>query len=92
MNERTVEVPLAPEEWEMVCRLRDVPPGRSRRELLALLRDLVTFAAAPGCSEMQADGVPCASVHASCDDCQRIASCLSRMRYLVGAPEVSGLA
>ena len=54
MNDSTLAMPLASDEWEVVCLLRDVPAGRSRRELLALLRQLVRFVAAPGCSEFQA--------------------------------------
>lgn len=88
MKERTVVTPLTPEEWEIVSLLRDVPAGRSRRQLLALLRELVSFVASPSCAEMQADGVPCPTAHSSCDECQRIDSCLARMRYLVGGPEL----
>ena len=87
MREPTVVTPLTPEEWEIVNLLRDVPTGRSRRQLLALLRELVSFVASPSCAEMQADGVPCPNAHSSCDECQRIATCLARMRYLVGGPE-----
>jgi hypothetical protein len=85
-------MPLAPEEWELVCLLRDVPEGRARRELMALLRELAAFVAAPGCVEAQADGVPCGTAHASCEECQRIGSCLSWMRGLVGAPPAGRLA
>jgi hypothetical protein len=92
MKEPTVVTPITPEEWELVCLLRDIPWGRSRGQLLALMRELVTFVASPSCSEAQADGVPCPTAHASCDECQHIHSCLARMRDLVGASEASDLA
>ena len=92
MKERTVVTPLTPEESEIVCLLRDVPEGRSRLQLLALVRELVSFVASPSCSEAQADGVPCPTAHSSCDECQHINSCLAEMRYLVGASEASDLA
>lgn len=91
MNERTLSTTLTPEEWEVVCRLRDLPEGRLRRQLLDLLRELLRFAAEPGCSEMQADGVPCATAHTSCDECQRIVACLAQLRHLVGVPAAGGL-
>ncbi len=92
MKQRTVPMPLSDDEWEMVCLLRDVPGGRPRQQVLALLRELVAFVASPSCSQAQADGVPCPTAHSSCDECQRVASCLSRMRYLLGAPEAGVLA
>jgi hypothetical protein len=84
MSERTVVTAITPDEWDVVSRLRDIPEGRLRRQLMSLVAELVTFAAEPTCSEMQADGVPCPTVHASCDECQRIVACLARLRQLVG--------
>ena len=92
MKERSVATPVTPEEWEIVCLLRDVPEGRSRLQLLALVRELVGFVASPSCSEAQADGVPCPTAHSSCVECQHINSCLAQMRYLVGASEARDLA
>lgn len=92
MNERTVIATVTPEEWGVICRLRDIPAGKLRRQLLRLLKELLTFAAEPRCSEMQADGVPCASASSSCDECQRIVACLAHLRRLVGAPDVNDLA
>ena len=92
MSDRTVVTPLTDDEWEMVWLLRDVPAGRARVELMALVRQLVTFVASPGCSQAQADGVPCPTAHVSCDECQRVDSCLSRMRHLLRAPEAGAFA
>jgi hypothetical protein len=92
MSDAAVLVSVTPEEWEIVCRLRDVSPGRSRQGLLVLMRELMAFTAEPRCSQMQADGVPCASVHASCEDCQRVWACLGQLRQMVGAPEAGDLA
>ena len=92
MKHRTAPTPLTDDEWEMVWLLRDVPDGNSRQELMALLRQLVAFVASPACSQSQADGVPCPTAHSSCDDCQRVTSCLTRMRTLMGPSEADVLA
>jgi hypothetical protein len=89
MNERAVMTPLTTEEWDIVCRLRDIPEGGLREQLLRLLLDLTGFAAAPACAEMQADGVPCASAGTCCDECQRIVACLAHLHRLVGAPDAN---
>ncbi|HET9315517.1 MAG TPA: hypothetical protein VFQ51_07985, partial [Vicinamibacteria bacterium] len=70
----------------------DLPDGASRQELMVLLRQLVAFVASPACSQAQADGVPCPTAHSSCDECQRVASCLARMRTLMGLPQAGVLA
>jgi hypothetical protein len=90
MSERTVFTSLRPSEWEVVCRLRDVPGGPLREEVLDIVTGLLRFAAAPTCSRAQSDGVPCASVQASCDECRLVATYLARLRGMVQPVAVEG--
>jgi hypothetical protein len=71
---------LSKDEWLLVNTLRDLPPSPLRDRFLALLGELLGFVADPGCTEMQADGVPCASPQAACDQCRRVTDLLDALR------------
>jgi hypothetical protein len=73
-------LPLRGEEERLVWALRRVPPSPLRAELLALVEELAEFVEDPGCPEAQADGVPCASAQASCEQCRRVAALVHGMR------------
>jgi hypothetical protein len=72
-------------ETKLLWTLRDLPPGRLRTDLLALVDELLGFAQDPRCAQMQADGVPCPSAHTSCDECQRALVRLDRIRAALHA-------
>ena len=72
-------------ETNLIWTLRDLPPGRLRADLLAILDELVSVAQDPCCAEMQADGVPCPSAHTACDQCQRVLARLDRIRAALRA-------
>jgi hypothetical protein len=71
---------LGKNEWLLVNALRDLPPSPLRERFLDLLGELLRFVAEPGCMEMQADGVPCASAAAACDRCRRVTDVLDALR------------
>lgn len=71
---------LRPEERKLVDALRAIPPSPLRERLAQLVSELADFVAAPGCAEMQADGVPCTSAQASCDECRKMTALLEGLR------------
>ncbi len=71
---------LRPEEQRLIGALRGIPPSPLRERLLKLVSELVEFAAAPRCAEMQADGAPCTSSEASCDECRKVTGLLDGLR------------
>lgn len=70
MQRPDVTAPLTAEESALLARLREIAPGPMRTSLVALLMDLLAFAREPSCAAAQADGVPCDSVHSTCERCQ----------------------
>ncbi len=71
---------LRPEERKLVEALRAIPPSPLRERLVRLISELTEFVAQPGCAEMQADGVPCSSAQASCDECRKLTELLDGLR------------
>ena len=74
-----VAVALSREEWRLVSSLREIPESRVRDGLTAVIEDLVEFVREPHCPKMQADGVPCASAHESCEECRQVAALLGAL-------------
>jgi hypothetical protein len=70
---------LSGEEETLVTRLREIPDGVARSELVRLVRRLLDFVRDPRCPESQADGVPCACVSGDCEQCQQVAVVLRRL-------------
>jgi hypothetical protein len=71
---------LTAEERKLVLTLRGIPPSRLRDLLTTLVGELTDFVASPSCAEMQADGVPCATAEASCDECRKLTALLEGLR------------
>jgi hypothetical protein len=71
---------LRPEERKLVEALRSIPESPLRDRLLQLVSELADFVAAPGCAEMQADGAPCSSAQASCDECRKLTGMIEGLR------------
>jgi hypothetical protein len=71
---------LSGEERALIEVLREVPESPLRDLLTTLVRELARFAAQPGCAEMQADGVPCTSAQAACDECRKMTALLEGLR------------
>jgi hypothetical protein len=71
---------LRPEERKLVEALRSIPESPLRDRLLQLVSELADFVAAPGCAEMQADGAPCSSAQAACDECRKLTGLIEGLR------------
>jgi hypothetical protein len=71
---------LRPEELRLVLALRAIPESPLRDRLLALLGELCDFVAQPCCAELQADGAPCTSAQAACDQCRKLLELLDGLR------------
>jgi hypothetical protein len=71
---------LRPDELRLVAALRSIPPSPLRDRLSAFVSELADFVAAPTCAEMQADGAPCTSAQAACDECRKMTLLLDGLR------------
>ncbi len=75
-----VSVKLSPEEWRLIAGLRDIPPSPLRDLMSEMMSALVDYVREPKCAEMQADGVPCASPTADCEQCVKVRGLLTTLR------------
>ncbi len=73
-------LPLSQEEEKLLLALREIPPSRLRDLMTTLVGELADFVSDPGCAEMQADGVPCPTTDASCDECRKLTTILEGLR------------
>jgi hypothetical protein len=73
-------LPLSPEEQKLLLALREIPPSRLRDLLTTLVSELADFVAEPSCAEMQADGAPCPTTDAACDECRKLTVLLEGLR------------
>ena len=64
----------------LVRRLRDELPPEAQVRFFREFEQLLTLAAEPRCAESQADGVPCGTVEADCEECGRALAWLARLR------------
>ncbi len=48
--------------------------------MTTLIGELAEFVAEPSCAEMQADGAPCPTTDASCDECRKLTTILEGLR------------
>jgi hypothetical protein len=71
---------LRPDELRLVAALRSIPESPLRDRLAAFVSELADFVAAPSCAEMQADGAPCTSAQAACDECRKMTALLDGLR------------
>jgi hypothetical protein len=76
-----VSVELTPEEWELISGLRDIPPSPLRDVMNEMMTALVDYVREPKCAEMQADGVPCSSPTADCEQCLKVQTLLTTLRH-----------
>jgi hypothetical protein len=72
-------------EARLFRELEQIPDSPLRRELVALLQELITYSAAPRCAECQGDGVPCGSLLRPCDGCPDCVGRLTELRDLLKA-------
>ena len=71
---------LSEDERKLVLALREVPESPLRDLYTQLVSELTDFVSHPTCSEMQADGAPCAASDVSCDQCRKLQWLLEGLR------------
>ena len=76
---------LSPEERRLLLALREIPESPLRELFRTLVAELTEFVASPTCAEMQADGAPCTSAEASCDQCRKLEQLLEGLRTRLNA-------
>ena len=76
-----VSVKLTRDEWELISGLRDIPPSPLRDLMHEMMTSLVEYVREPKCAEMQADGVPCTSATADCEQCLKVQQLLKTLRH-----------
>jgi hypothetical protein len=79
----TITLTVSPAEYQLVTTLREMPESPLRDRVQRLLGDLLAFARNPRCHELQADGVPCSSPEADCDQCQVVLGLLENLERRV---------
>ena len=80
MEQELVNVKLNPEEWKLVAGLRDIPSSPLRDLMQEMMVALVDYVREPRCAEIQADGVPCETPAADCEQCLRVKGLLFTLR------------
>ena len=71
MAERTSILVTATEK-KILASIRELPEGHLKHKLEAFLVDLTVFVRDPKCAQVQADGIPCESVQADCEQCMKV--------------------
>ncbi len=75
-----VSVRLSGEEWTVISGLRDIPESPLRALMYEIMLALVEYVREPKCPEMQADGVPCTSAEADCEQCVKVRALLNSLQ------------
>ena len=71
---------VTPTEKHILASIRELPEGQLRRRLEGFLVELTDFVRDPKCAEVQADGIPCGSAKADCEECQKVSQLLETLR------------
>jgi hypothetical protein len=71
---------LSPEERRLLLALREIPESPLRELFTTLVSELTDFVTSPTCAEMQADGAPCTSAEASCEQCRKVEELIEGLR------------
>jgi hypothetical protein len=79
-DEALLHVSLDEKEWALVRSLRELTPSTVREKASELVGQLLAFVASPGCTAQQADGAPCETPKASCDECDRVLQVLGDLQ------------
>jgi len=79
MAERTSILVTATEK-HILASIRELPEGQLRSRLEGFLVELTDFVRDPACAEVQADGIPCDTPQADCEQCQRVSELIRTLR------------
>lgn len=80
---------LLQDELNRLQALRDRLSCQSHGELLAVTERALRAAGCPACAESQADGVPCETTTASCEQCVKALGWIRSLRTRIEAEERS---
>ncbi|MFI5165562.1 MAG: hypothetical protein ACHQQS_02995 [Thermoanaerobaculales bacterium] len=80
MTPQSVRVRLDAWEWKLVSAMRDIPPSPLRDLVHELTEELAAYVCDPHCPELQADGAPCESAEADCEQCLKVKELLLTLR------------
>lgn len=80
MTPHSVRVRLDASEWKLVSAMRDIPPSPLRDLVRELTEELAAYVRDPHCAELQADGAPCESAAADCEQCLKVKELLLTLR------------
>jgi hypothetical protein len=81
MTNETVTVTLTKKEWNFIAAMRDIPPGQLKDLMDDLLTSIIDLTRNPTCVEVQADGVPCATTAADCEQCVKVKGVLETLKH-----------
>jgi hypothetical protein len=85
MAQEQVNVRLTEAEWRLIAGLRDIPPSPLRDLMHSMMAELMEYVREPKCAEIQADGVPCETATADCEQCLKVKQLLVSLRQRVAA-------
>ncbi|RKZ12204.1 hypothetical protein DRQ53_03370 [bacterium] len=71
---------LSATEARILTALRETPDGPLKTRLEQFLVELTHMVSEPGCSEIQADGIPCGAASADCTECLALDKMLATLR------------
>lgn len=77
---QATSVLLSTTEAQILTALRETPDGPLKNRLEEFLVELTAKVSQPGCSEIQADGIPCGASSADCVECLALDSMLNTLR------------
>lgn len=85
METTTLAVRLSENERRVVYALREIPVSPLKDLTGAILDELLEFVREPKCAELQADGAPCATPTADCEQCAKLREVLDHLRRRIAA-------
>ena len=74
---------LSANEHQLLAALREIPDGMLKTSLETFLVELTTFLSNPGCAGIQADGIPCGSAAADCEECLMLERMMSTLKSTI---------
>lgn len=87
MAERT-SILVTSTEKKILASLRELPEGNLKRKLETFLTELTVFVREPKCAQVQADGIPCESAQADCEQCMKVEALIADLQRTLTAQTI----